>query len=193
MCIRDRATKTKKISAVIRSIIELSGYKEYLKGEGEDGLERLENLHELVTSATRYDNLPPTEAVEQFLGEVALQSDQDELKNKAEHDAVRLMTVHAAKGLEFPHVFVSGLEEGLFPHEKLDSDGSIDHEEERRLFYVALTRAEKKVYLTYATTRTIFGNKRINLPSSFLSDISQSHLKMHTFAETEGETIIEIE
>ncbi len=187
-----QATKTKKMSAVIKLIIELSGYKAYLKQQGEEGLEKLENLYELVTSATRYDNLAPAEAAAEFLGEVALQSDQDELKNKAESDAVRLMTVHAAKGLEFPYVFVSGLEEGLFPHEKLDSDGLIDHEEERRLFYVALTRAEKKVYLTYARGRTIFGSKRINLPSSFLSDISESYLKMEALGETETETIIEI-
>src|SRR5690606_1539642 len=90
--------------------------------------------------------------------------------------AVRLMTVHAAKGLEFPYVFITGLEEGLFPHERLD-DARIDHEEERRLFYVALTRAEKRVWLTYAHMRTIFGSQRINLPSSFLSDISPEHVQ----------------
>ena len=90
-------------------------------------------------------------------------------------------------------MFVSGLEEGLFPHEKLDSDGSIDHEEERRLFYVALTRAEKKVYLTYAATRTIFGSKRVNLPSSFLSDISNAHLELSALDQPEGETIIQID
>ena len=81
-----------------------------------------------------------------------------------------LMTVHAAKGLEFPYVFVSGLEEGLFPHERLDATG-IDQEEERRLFYVALTRAGRKLWLTYANSRMIFGSTRVNLPSSFLVDI----------------------
>ena len=111
-------------------------------------MERLKNLHELVTSATRYDDLAPSEAVEQFLGEAALHSDQDDLNNSDPEDGVKLMTVHAAKGLEFSHVFVSGLEEGLFPYEKTDADGSADNEEERRLFYVALTRAENKVYLT---------------------------------------------
>ena len=103
------------------------------------------------------------------------------------------MTVHAAKGLEFPYVFVSGLEEGLFPHEKIDGDSLVDHEEERRLFYVALTRAEKKVYLTYTHVRTIFGSKRINVPSSFLSDINEAYLKTPPPNETESEIIIEIE
>jgi DNA helicase-2/ATP-dependent DNA helicase PcrA len=88
------------------------------------------------------------------------------------------MTVHAAKGLEFAHVFITGLEEGLFPHERLD-DGKTDQEEERRLFYVALTRAEKKLYLTYAHLRTIFGTQRVNMPSSFLNDINTEHIEIH--------------
>src|SRR5690606_35258819 len=106
----------------------------------------------------------------------ALQSDQDELQSKEQKDAVRLMTVHAAKGLEFPYVFIAGMEEGLFPHERLDDKG-IDHEEERRLFYVALTRAQKKVFLTYAHMRTIYGTQRVNIPSSFLNDISTEHIE----------------
>lgn len=86
------------------------------------------------------------------------------------------MTIHAAKGLEFPYVFITGLEQGLFPHERLD-DGRIDNEEERRLFYVALTRAEKKVFLSYAHMRTIFGSQRVNVPSEFLNDISTKHIE----------------
>lgn len=160
------------LAETIKFIMQRSGLERALKDEGtEDALERLENIRELVTLASRYNDLPPEEAVEQFLENAALQSDQDELKDKSEHDAVRLMTVHAAKGLEFGYVFIAGLEEGLFPHERLD-DGKIDTEEERRLFYVALTRAEKKLYLTYAHLRTIFGSQRVNLPSSFLNDIS---------------------
>jgi len=89
---------------------------------------------------------------------------------------VRLMTIHSAKGLEFANVFISGLEEGLFPHERLD-DGKTDKEEERRLFYVALTRAESKLFLTYAHMRTIFGTQRVNMPSSFLNDISQKYVE----------------
>lgn len=167
----------KPLSETIKFIMKRSGIEQSYKEEGtEDALERLENLRELVTLATRYDNLSPIEAVEFLLETAALQSDQDELKEKDEHNAVRLMTVHAAKGLEFSYVFIAGLEEGLFPHERLD-DGKTDTEEERRLFYVALTRAEKKVFLTYAHMRTIFGSQRVNLPSSFLNDISKEHIE----------------
>ncbi len=167
----------KPLSDTIKFIMHRSGIESALKEEGtEEALERLENLRELVTLASRFNEVEPSEAVEQLLETAALQSDQDELKEKEEQNAVRLMTIHAAKGLEFAYVFVTGLEEGLFPHERLD-DGKTDQEEERRLFYVALTRAEKKVFLTYAHMRTIFGSQRINLPSSFLNDISTKHIE----------------
>ena len=169
--------RTKPLSETIKFIVARTGYETMLKKEGtEDDLARLENLRELVTLASRFDQNDPEEAIEQLLETAALQSDQDEIKNQEEHDAVRLMTVHAAKGLEFPYVFITGLEEGLFPHERLDNTG-IDHEEERRLFYVALTRAEKQVFLSYAHIRTIFGSQRINVPSQFLNDISTEHVE----------------
>ena len=171
------AAKEKKLSDTIKFIMKVSGVEAKYKEEGtEEALERLENLRELVTLATRFDGTDPADAVEQLLETAALQSDQDELKKKEEMNAVRLMTIHAAKGLEFPYVFITGLEQGLFPHEKLD-DGKIDTEEERRLFYVALTRAEKKVFLTYAHMRTIFGNQRVNVPSEFLNDIDTAHVE----------------
>ncbi len=165
--------RTKPLSETMKFIIKRTGIETELKKHGTDeDLSRLENLQELVTLATRYDDMGTDAGIEAFMETAALQSDQDELKDKTEQDAVRLMTVHAAKGLEFPYVFVTGLEEGLFPHERLDDSG-IDHEEERRLFYVALTRAEKKIYLTYAHMRTIYGTQRVNVPSSFLNDISK--------------------
>lgn len=171
------SARTKKVSETLKFIMKRTGMEaQYRKGGTEEDLERLENVRELVTLATRYDEYDPEEAVEHLLEDAALQSDQDELKAKEEQDAVRLMTVHAAKGLEFPYVFIAGLEEGLFPHERLDDRG-VDHEEERRLFYVALTRAEKKVYLTYAHLRTIFGSQRVNVPSSFLDDIDSEYLE----------------
>lgn len=188
--------RTKSASESIKFIMKRTGIETHYKKEGtEEDLERLENLRELVSLATKYDELDPEEAMARLLEEAALQSDQDELKAKGEYDAVRLMTVHAAKGLEFPYVFVSGLEEGLFPHERLD-DSRIDHEEERRLFYVALTRAEKKVWLTYAHLRTIFGSQRVNVPSSFLKDIDESYLEKggHNENRDSGfETVIEID
>lgn len=174
--IKDHAN-TEDIAKTISFIISRSGMEAMFKKEGtEDALERLENVRELVTYASRFTNQDPETAVNDFLETVALQSDQDEMKSNEELDAVRLMTVHAAKGLEFPYIFISGLEEGLFPHERLDDRG-IDEEEERRLFYVALTRAEKKVTLTYAHMRTVFGSQRVNIPSSFLDDISSEYIE----------------
>lgn len=173
----EKVATEKPLSETIKFIMKRSGIEEMYKEEGtEEALERLENLRELVTLAVKHDALPPTEAVEILLENAALQSDQDEIKEKEELNAVRLMTIHAAKGLEFSYVFIAGLEEGLFPHERLD-DGKTDKEEERRLFYVALTRAEKKIFLTYAHMRTIFGSQRVNLPSSFLNDISTEHVE----------------
>jgi DNA helicase II / ATP-dependent DNA helicase PcrA len=172
------AASTTTPSNLIKFIMKRSGYEAMLKEQGtEEDLERLENLRELVSVATRYDELAPEDAVTALLERAALESDQDELKNKEEQDAVRLMTIHAAKGLEFSRVFISGLEEGLFPHERLD-DARIDHEEERRLFYVALTRAKHKLHLTYAHLRTIYGTQRVNVPSSFLNDISSDHIEI---------------
>jgi len=167
---------THPLSETLKFILKRTGLEAELKKGGEEELERLENLRELVTLGAKYSEFTPPEAVERLLEDAALQSDQDELRKKEEQDAVRLMTVHAAKGLEFPYVFITGLEEGLFPHERLSSE-KIDEEEERRLFYVALTRAEKKVFLSFAHMRTIYGSQRVNVPSHFLSDISDSLLE----------------
>lgn len=169
--------RTKPLSETLKFIIKRTGIETELKKNGtEDDLSRLENLQELVTLGQRYDDQEPEIAVENLLETASLQSDQDEIKDKEELDAVRLMTVHAAKGLEFSYVFICGLEEGLFPHERLD-DAGIDHEEERRLFYVALTRAIKKLYLTYAHMRTIYGSQKVNVPSKFLNDISTEYIE----------------
>ena len=97
------------------------------------------------------------------------------------------MTVHAAKGLEYPHVFITGLEEGLFPYEREEGSES-DREEERRLMYVAITRAKEKLYLTYAAYRTVFGSKNATIPSQFLSDIPED-LLMNEAPERIGRTI----
>lgn len=175
--------KENRLSDTIKFIMKRSGIEDKLKEEGtEEAMERIENLRELVTLASRFDTVDPEEAVELLLENAALQSDQDEIKQKEEQNAVRLMTIHAAKGLEFPYVFITGLEQGLFPHERVD-DGSIDTEEERRLFYVALTRAEKKVFLTYAHMRTVFGSQRVNVPSEFLNDIDTAHVEQAEPAE----------
>jgi DNA helicase-2/ATP-dependent DNA helicase PcrA len=102
-----------------------------------------------------------------------LATDQDDL-NKDE-DAVKLMTVHASKGLEFEHVFIAGMEQDLFPFKHVDDENmsQAEEEEERRLFYVALTRAKKKVYLSYCVIRTVYGAQRVNAPSEFIEDIAK--------------------
>ncbi|MCR4330497.1 MAG: UvrD-helicase domain-containing protein [Patescibacteria group bacterium] len=172
--IREYALK-EKTSETVKFIMSRSGIEAILKKGTEDDKERLENIKELVTLATKYDALEPEEGVSKLLEDAALASDQDSLaiNTKKEEDAVRLMTVHASKGLEFPYVFITGLEQDLFPHGGFGNaaDGEDRAEEERRLFYVALTRAEKKCYLTYASVRTIFGSKQVNAPSEFIIDI----------------------
>jgi DNA helicase-2/ATP-dependent DNA helicase PcrA len=160
-------------SEFLKFVIAESGLERMFREDKIEGPERLENLRELVSLAARYDGMPLGEGLDAMLENAALQSDQDELKEDA--NAVRLMTVHASKGLEFPYVFITGLEEGLFPYAREGSDES-DQEEERRLCYVAITRAEKKVFLTFASYRTVFGSKNATIPSQFLSDISDSLL-----------------
>lgn len=165
--------ETKPASEAARFALMESGlWRLYEKGDEED-VERLENLKELVTVASKYDAYPAPEGAERLIEEAALQSDQDELAAEQKKDGVKLMTVHAAKGLEFDTVFVTGLEDGLFPHERDDSD-NVDSEEERRLFYVALTRAKKKAYLTYAISRRIFGTRSMNMPSEFVTELDPS-------------------
>jgi DNA helicase-2/ATP-dependent DNA helicase PcrA len=187
-----KVARTKPVAETLKFIMKRTGIEDYLKKDGGEGLERIENLRELVTLGTRYAEYAPEEAIEHFLEDAALQSDQDEMKSKEDQDAVRLMTVHSAKGLEFPYVFITGLEEGLFPHERLSDEG-VDVEEERRLFYVALTRAEKKVFLSFAHIRTIFGSQRVNVPSSFLSDIREEFIEGSNPEESGYERTIEIE
>lgn len=172
-------------SQLLRRVITESGIEQSLKDDKLEGAERLENLSELISLATRYDTLPLGEGLEKFLESAALASDQDELKE--EKSQVRLMTVHAAKGLEFPYVFIVGLEEGLFPYERED-DTKDSLEEERRLMYVALTRAEKKLYLSYAMMRTIFGNTDIRTHSVFLQEIPEELLR-NEIPERLGKTI----
>lgn len=166
-------------SQLVKFVITETGMERVFKDDKLEGAERLENLRELMTLAARYDQLGTvvesgvSEGLELFLESAALASDQDELKDDT--DAVRLMTVHASKGLEFSTVFITGLEEGLFPYQRDEQDR--DQEEERRLMYVAVTRAKEKLYLTYASYRTVFGSKNATLPSQFLSDIPDEFLQ----------------
>ncbi|MDQ5954131.1 MAG: ATP-dependent helicase UvrD/PcrA [Patescibacteria group bacterium] len=167
--------KESSASDVIKFVIKKSGIEQELLEGGEEEKERLENIKELATLALKYNNLENGLGVEKLLEDASLASDQDSImlneEKKEKVNAVKLMTVHASKGLEFKHVFITGLEDGLFPHQKRGELSNEDAEEERRLFYVALTRAKEKLFLSFANFRTIFGSRQINAPSEFLSDI----------------------
>lgn len=162
---------TEKPSELIKFTIRETGIESSLKMGDPEDQERLENLREMVTLATKYDETPGEEGIEKLLSDAALATDQDELQKP--QSAVKLMTVHASKGLEFDYVFIAGLEEDLFPHARLNEEhvSASGQEEERRLFYVALTRARKKVFLSFAAIRTIFGAQKVNIPSQFIADI----------------------
>ena len=183
--------KTAKASDVIKFTVKKSGIETELSTGTEEDMERLENIKELATLALKYNDLPTGQAglkdgtgIEKLLEDASLASDQDSLmitngKNvptkigiPTQVGTIKLMTVHASKGLEFKYVFITGLEDGLFPHQR---NGEIknteDKEEERRLFYVALTRAKEKLFLSFANFRTIFGSRQINALSEFISDI----------------------
>ncbi|MCA9353005.1 UvrD-helicase domain-containing protein [Patescibacteria group bacterium] len=160
-------------SETVKFVIQHSGLEKMLKEGSDDDRERLDNMKELVTYAKKYDDCD--HPYDHFFEEVALLSDQDALgSNVKDTNTVKLMTIHAAKGLEFRYVFVVGLEQGLFPSQRDDASSRYEEEEERRLCYVAFTRAKEVLHLSYAKLRTIYGQERINEPSEFLSDISPS-------------------
>ena len=184
------ASENELPSVFVRMVIEKSGIQVMLEKGSDDDQERLENVKELATLATRYDGTPGKEGIALFLSDAALASDQDELDRKQNSNGVTLMTVHAAKGLEFDTVFVTGLEEGLFPHQGHE-DEKRDDEEERRLFYVAVTRAKKRLYLTFARIRRIYGTDFLSEPSGFLRDIDPSLTHYQDDGESEYEDIIE--
>ncbi len=148
-------------------VVERSGYKEYLMGTA-DGEERWENVLELRTVAQEYTTLAPDESLTAFLEGVALVSDVDGLDETA--SAATLITLHQAKGLEFPVVFIVGMEDGILPHFR-SFDDSDQMEEERRLCYVGITRAQEKVYLVRAFRRNLMGRSMVSEPSRFLGDI----------------------
>ncbi len=149
-------------------LLDRMGYRSYLLDGSEEGQERWENVMELRTVARDYEYLNPGAALDAFLEGMALMSDVDGLKE--EEDAVTLITLHAAKGLEYPCVFIAGLEDGICPHSR-SFDEPTAMEEERRLFYVGITRAMQRLWLLYASRRTIYGNLNYNEPSRFLADI----------------------
>ncbi|MFZ5434371.1 MAG: ATP-dependent helicase [Calditrichota bacterium] len=159
----------------IEMVLQLSGLEPYYQSqEPESAEERIANLEELVDAAHDRMSLYPDYSLTEFLGEVALMSDVDDYDESP--DRVTLMTVHAAKGLEYPIVFVAAVEEGILPHQRsMDSKDELD--EERRLLYVAITRAQERLYLTYAQNRYTNGVLTFQEPSRFLRDISTEHIQ----------------
>ena len=155
------------VSDIVRAAIIETGYENALRSERTDEAEgRLENLQELVNAAVDYDE-QGVEGLREFIDHSALVSDQDDYKRDA---PVTLMTAHSAKGLEFPVVFIVGLEDGLFPHSRSATDRA-ELEEERRLAYVAMTRAERFLYVTHAMKRRVYGEELASEPSPFLNEM----------------------
>ena len=172
-------------SKTIQKVLELTGYKMSLIKEGTlESQMRIENIEELLNSAFSFENLyeeeidEPYGMLRDYLESIALFSETDKLEDA---DRVLLMTLHNAKGLEFPYVFMTGMEENLFPHERSSQGDNSEIEEERRLCYVGITRAEKKLYLTHAWSRTLWGGTVYNLPSRFLEEGS-SHFDTVDFS-----------
>ena len=159
----------KSVLDILEAILDRTGYLAQLE-ESTDPQDqaRAENIGELLSVAKDFKDTNPTGTVEDFLEQVALVNDVDSFEQ--EESKVTLMTLHAAKGLEFPIVFLGGLEEGLFPHSRTLMNPE-EIEEERRLAYVGITRAEKELYISNATTRTVFGRTSSYLPSRFIDEI----------------------
>ncbi len=161
---------------LFKEIIERTDYLSYLKADSEKGQDRIENLGELASNLVTYENENEDATLSGFLEEVALMTDIDNYNAQA--DAVVLMTLHSAKGLEFPVVFIPGMDEGIFPGvQSMSSPQEV--EEERRLAYVGITRAKQKLYLSHANTRLLFGSTSRNMPSRFLAEIPE-HLAEKT-------------
>jgi len=160
----------------VEVMLERSGLVAYYKAE-RDGADRVENLNELVNAAAAFINEGEEHDLQSFLAHAALESGENQAAEGT--DALQMMTVHSAKGLEFHAVFITGLEEGLFPHEQsvLEEDGL---EEERRLMYVAITRARTRLYLSFAQTRMLHGQTRYNVASRFLDELPEEVVKRLT-------------
>ncbi len=195
------ASKLKEFCSIIEELTELSeratlhelfaemlektGYKSALIAEGEEARERIENVEEFATNIMQYESENEEASLSGFLEEIALVTDLDSME--ADEDKVILMTVHSAKGLEFSNVYLIGWEEGIFPGNQSIYGGEEEIEEERRLAYVAITRAKKNLHITNAYTRMIFGSTNRNMPSRFVKELPDevcdvsSHSPMNNF------------
>lgn len=169
---------------VARKLLSLSGYHEHLKNEAKrEGDDRLANLDEFVSAAREFDREHPGASIIDFMEEISLASSVDRWKDEA--GAVTLMTLHAAKGLEFPIVFIVGLEQGLLPHSRARDDDS-ELEEERRLLFVGITRAERELFLSHCRVREFRGQRQVTIPSLFLKELPEEVMEVRDLAESSG-------
>ncbi len=170
-----------EISEIVEEVLVKSGYRDMLDREQTlESRSRLENLDEFMSVPKDYEENTPLEeqSLINFLTDLSLVADIDEADTESR---VTLMTMHSAKGLEFPIVFIMGMEESLFPHIRaIKSDDDHEMEEERRICYVAITRAEETLYITNATTRMLFGRSQSNMPSRFLKEIPEDLMESHS-------------
>src|SRR3989344_3359249 len=163
-------TEEVPLASLLRFILKKTDYELYIRDKSAEGEERWENVKELLTAAQG-------KTLEQFLEEVALIQETDALND--ESAKINLMTIHSAKGLEFPVVFVIGMEEGIFPHSRSLLDPA-QMEEERRLCYVAVTRAQHELHLTFCRQRMLYGSVQMNPPSRFVFEIPEHYVKKIT-------------
>ena len=176
-----------EVSEIVEEVLQKSGYREMLDREQSiESRSRLENLDEFMSVPKDYEENTPLEeqSLVNFLTDLSLVADIDEADTQS---GVTMMTMHSAKGLEFPIVFIMGMEESLFPHIRaIKSDDDHEMEEERRICYVAITRAEELLYITNATTRMLFGRSQSNMPSRFLKEIPEDLLESHTGSQRQS-------
>ena len=168
---------------VLRRLQALSGYREFLKQDAKGGDERLANVDELISAAREFDREHPGTTVVDFMEEVTLSSAVDRWKD--EGGSVTLMTLHAAKGLEFPVVFIVGLEQGLLPHSRAN-ESEDEMEEERRLLFVGITRAKRELFLSHCRVREFRGQRQVTIPSLFLSELPEEVLSLRDLSDSSG-------
>lgn len=168
---------------VLRKLQNLSGYRDHLKQDPKGGDERLANVDELISAAREFDREHPGASVVDFVEEVSLSSAVDRWKD--EGGSVTLMTMHAAKGLEFPVVFIVGLEQGLLPHSRANENED-ELEEERRLLFVGITRAERELFLSYCRVREFRGSRQVTIPSQFLGELPEDAMEVRDLSNSSG-------
>lgn len=181
---KDQIESEQHLTDFIKVVLEDSKYYNHVNDKSSDGESRIENLKEFIGVASRYDHMPFSDALGKLLEDVSLIEDIQEREEEGKgKDSVQLMTMHAAKGLEFQVVFIAGLEEGIFPHSRSLADPK-EMEEERRLAYVGITRAKTDLYLLYTISRTYFGNTQSNIVSRFIADIPEDLMSFSSVSDS---------